>query len=283
MLSECLPRNSSSACETIAHPQHAHSNPGAGALCLLRDLPSKYNNRYSEQAANELIEGLFLFLSDFTPAYLTALFPEEPAPHTRWSLRKPRAQHQGQNILKVRGTSMWSHFQKRGGHYRCRSCSSDDTCVLCSRCFQASEHEGHNVFVTLSPGNSGCCDCGDPEAWLREVACSIHTVLPGNESKAAGKAKEGSSLPPAFVTSIHMTIARALDYLCDVFSCSPEQLRLPKTEESVRDDERQSRLPAKVYNTVEDKKRTRSLHWFFGTMRSTPSTMSGTRSLERAE
>ena len=41
-------------------------------------------------------------------------------------------------------------------------------------------------------------------------------------------------LPEEVVESIRMTIARALDYCCDVFSCSPEQLRLTKTEESVR-------------------------------------------------
>jgi E3 ubiquitin-protein ligase UBR1 len=44
-----------------------------------------------------------------------------------------------------------------------------------------------------------------------------------------------------------MTIARALDYLIDVFSCSPEQLRLPKTEQSIVVDERTSRLTSKWY------------------------------------
>ncbi|PNS14295.1 hypothetical protein CAC42_6808 [Sphaceloma murrayae] len=42
-----------------------------------------------------------------------------------------------------------------------------------------------------------------------------------------------------------------MDYLCDVFSCSPEQLRLPKTEPSVRADERMSRLSADKYDGEE--------------------------------
>jgi E3 ubiquitin-protein ligase UBR1 len=44
-----------------------------------------------------------------------------------------------------------------------------------------------------------------------------------------------------------MTISRALDYLIDVFSCSPEQLRLAKTEQSILEDERTSRLMSKYY------------------------------------
>ncbi|KAL4784296.1 hypothetical protein BJX76DRAFT_327630 [Aspergillus varians] len=44
-----------------------------------------------------------------------------------------------------------------------------------------------------------------------------------------------------------MTISRALDYFSDVISCSPEQLRLPKTEEGVRQDEEASRLHSGWY------------------------------------
>jgi E3 ubiquitin-protein ligase UBR1 len=42
--------------------------------------------------------------------------------------------------------------------------------------------------------------------------------------------------------AIRMTLARCGDYLCDVFSCSPEQLRLPKSQTSIMGDERGSRL-----------------------------------------
>ncbi len=55
-------------------------------------------------------------------------------------------------------------------------------------------------------------------------------------------------LPDELLESIRMTIARTLDYLIDVFSCSPEQLRLPKTEESIRQDERNSRLTSRWYD-----------------------------------
>ncbi|KAK3309572.1 uncharacterized protein B0T15DRAFT_515849 [Chaetomium strumarium] len=39
-----------------------------------------------------------------------------------------------------------------------------------------------------------------------------------------------------------MTIGRVFDYMCDVISCAPEQLRQTKTVEAIRQDERMSRL-----------------------------------------
>ena len=108
------------------------------------------------------------------------------------------------------------------------------------------------MFISVSPGNSGCCDCGDREAWRREVACTIHTagtapasqqqVPGGKQSVSREKVPAGEDLPVDLVEAIRMTIARAVDYLCDVFSCSPEQLRLPKSDRSIREDERRARL-----------------------------------------
>src|SRR5262249_7621820 len=123
----------------------------------------------------------------------------------------------------------------------------DDTCVLCCKCFESSDHSGHMVFVNISPGNSGCCDCGDPEAWRIPVKCAIHTELPGQLKDGSGKAREPPPLQICFLEGIRMTIGRAIDYLCDVISCSPEQLRLLKTEKSVREDERTSRLTPTYY------------------------------------
>ena len=57
--------------------------------------------------------------------------------------------------------------------WNCRTCQYDNTCVLCDSCFQASDHEGHDVtFHKTSPG--GCCDCGDLEAWKKEGCCPLH-------------------------------------------------------------------------------------------------------------
>ena len=77
------------------------------------------------------------------------------------------------------------------------------------------------------------------------MPCTIHTVGVEPGSNGSGKEKvggSGSDLPVDLVEAVRMTIARAVDYLCDVFSCSPEQLRLPKTEAGIRVYERSSRL-----------------------------------------
>jgi len=57
--------------------------------------------------------------------------------------------------------------------WNCRTCQKDNTCVLCDACFRSSNHEGHEVFFhRAAPG--GCCDCGDPEAWVAEGCCAKH-------------------------------------------------------------------------------------------------------------
>ena len=51
-----------------------------------------------------------------------------------------------------------------------------------------------------------------------------------------------------------MTIGRVYDYICDVLSCSPEQLRLAKTKEAILLDEKMSRLSSDYYgrDIIED-------------------------------
>jgi E3 ubiquitin-protein ligase UBR1 len=224
------------------------------AFCaLLRDLPKEFGNVYSEQASNYLIQNLFHFLVGASEEYATALFNgNTPEADKRWSLRQAQGAVEGAEYTEAARGHPCGHIFKNGETtYRCRTCSSDDTCVLCARCFAVSDHEGHNVFVSLSPGNSGCCDCGDPEAWLRPVECGIHSVS-ASHMQTSGKMPDRSLLPPELVESIRMTISRSIDYMCDVFSCSPEQLRLPKTEDTVREDEIKSRLPAKVYGASDE-------------------------------
>ncbi|KAF2487291.1 hypothetical protein BDY17DRAFT_243376 [Neohortaea acidophila] len=219
----------------------------------LRDLPELHGNRYTHAAKCELRQILFRSIARHRDDYLRLLFPNGP-PTDRseeWCLKSAQGAIDGaEYTAAAKGTACGHIFKTGESTYHCKTCAADDTCVLCARCFNASDHEGHQVFVSVSPGNSGCCDCGDHEAWRREVPCTIHTAdaAPqpqqqqhnGKEKASAGGV--GSDLPVDLVEAIRMTVARTIDYLCDVFSCSPEQMRLTKTEASIRKDEEESRL-----------------------------------------
>src|SRR5690606_6648265 len=78
----------------------------------------------------------------------------------------------------------------------------------------------------------------------------IHTSLSGTD--AMETEDSDVSLPDDLKVSLRATIARAIDYLCDVISCSPEQLRLPKSEEAIRKDEKLSRLTSKYYGAEDE-------------------------------
>ena len=215
----------------------------------LLSLPYRYKHRFDHAADLELRRILFRSLAHQRDDYLRYFFPQGvPRDQSaEWSLKTAQGAVDGaEYTAAAKGTACGHIFRSGESTYHCKTCALDDTCVLCARCFDASDHDGHQIFVSVSPGNSGCCDCGDPEAWRTKVACTIHTV-DHLEEVSRGKQKASlagsvADLPVDLVEAIRLTIARAVDYLCDVFSCSPEQMRLPKTETGIKLDELHSRL-----------------------------------------
>jgi E3 ubiquitin-protein ligase UBR1 len=65
----------------------------------------------------------------------------------------------------------------------------------------------------------------------------------------ANEPKAPDLLPEDLLNGVQMTIGRAFDYICDVISCSPEQLRQTKTKESILKDEETSRLKSTYYGS----------------------------------
>ncbi|CAG8956763.1 hypothetical protein HYFRA_00011152 [Hymenoscyphus fraxineus] len=219
-------------------------------LCeFLKVQPRSHGNRYTTNAENSLIQNLFWSLVGGQQEYFNLLFPGgRPSPNEKWILRKAQGGADGDEFTEAARGKACGHIFKAGeATYRCKTCSADDTCVLCSRCYDSSDHTGHIMYVSVSMGNSGCCDCGDPEAWRLPVHCSIHTAYDEDVPGGKGKGKV-PVLPHELVKSIRMTIGRTFDYICDVISCSPEQLRLPKSKEGILEDERSSRLGSQFYN-----------------------------------
>ena len=212
----------------------------------LRDHPSKHHFRYTIDASRTLREILFNSLADESPSYLELFFPRGlPSKDEKLSLSDAQGAVEGaEYTAAARGKPCGHIFRADEATYSCKTCTADDTCVLCSKCFEASDHEGHQVYVSLSQGSSGCCDCGDPEAWVKPINCSIHAPLAPDRKggKDKGRSPAKPALPVSLQQSIRFTISRALDYICDVFSCSPENMRLPKSEQAIRRNEQLARL-----------------------------------------
>lgn len=221
-------------------------------LCqILRDLPEQHAFRYTTKASRALQQALFRSLTADNESYLKVLFQGKvPSNDENWDLRHAQGVVEGAEYTEAARGKACGHIFKSGeATYTCKTCTLDETCVLCTRCFEASDHRGHWVNVNISPGNSGCCDCGDAEAWRVPVNCAIHAA---KASTAPGKRKQTPKVFDDLLESVKMTVARAFDYICDVISCSPEQLRLAKTEETIRSDERLSHLASKWYEDEED-------------------------------
>ncbi|KAL3438823.1 hypothetical protein BDV09DRAFT_158714 [Aspergillus tetrazonus] len=209
---------------------------------LLR-LPAEHNYRYGPAAEKALLELLFRSMTGHNDERLRQLFPNGP-PAGLWKLAEAQGAVEGAEYTEAARGKRCGHILRAGeATYRCNTCGVDETCVLCSRCFDSSDHTNHQYQIYVSPGNSGCCDCGDEEAWRIPVHCAIHT----DNGERKGKERVRARLPEDWVNNIRLTISRALDYFADVISCSPEQLRLPKTEEGIRQDEVASRLHAGWY------------------------------------
>ncbi|KAK5079882.1 E3 ubiquitin-protein ligase ubr1 [Lithohypha guttulata] len=208
------------------------------ALCAH---PRQFNNRYTAEARDNLLDTLFRSLTNDRAHYLTELFPNG-YPES-YSLQEVQgAQEETEYTEAARGHPCAHILNSGEATYRCA------TSVLCARCFAASDHEGHQFDITISNGNSGCCDCGDEEAFKRDVKCAIHT----RNEHTRDTLPDEPVLPEDLAAALHTTIARVTDYFCDVISCCPENLRATKTIESVEQDETRSRLDPTVYLAAEE-------------------------------
>lgn len=209
------------------------------ALC---DHPRQHGYRYTEVARTNLLDILFRSLTNDRPDYLLELFPNGFP--TSYKLQDAQGvQENAEYTAAARGHPCGHIFKPGEANYHCSTCTDDTTAVLCSRCFIASDHEGHQYNIGVSAGNSGCCDCGDDEAWKKPIKCAIHTA----SDDWTTTDEHISPLPPDLQDSIRTTVGKVLDYFCDIISCSPENLRMPKTVESVAQDELRSRLSAEHY------------------------------------
>jgi E3 ubiquitin-protein ligase UBR1 len=130
-----------------------------------------------------------------------------------------------------------------------RDCALDDSCVMCSRCFHATNHADHNVsfFIAQQPG--GCCDCGDDEAWRISLNCPFHPSAPESDVHATPRFSSRAlpqevppvqdypnrvSVPPELHDTMRKTAAYALDFILDTLDYSPDESVVPANEADLR-------------------------------------------------
>ncbi|KAL0950567.1 hypothetical protein HGRIS_007369 [Hohenbuehelia grisea] len=162
----------------------------------------------------------------------------------------------------VPGRACGRIFRKGESCFRCKDCASDDSCVLCARCFHATDHTDHNVSFFIAQQSGGCCDCGDDEAWRSTINCPYHPPQSASESATPAESmsfetpkagprplapaaptsstnailEDGSpeaespqytDVPPELMHSMHLTVAYALSFVLNTLSYSPPEPTLP--------------------------------------------------------
>ena len=109
-------------------------------------------------------------------------------------------------------------FRKNDIVWVCRTCQADETCVLCHKCWIASDHVGHDTsFYHAQAG--GCCDCGDPDAWDPDGFCPLHGMSEkvGSESTYMTPDKDGriKGLPWTVVADTRGVVRACLDWIVE--------------------------------------------------------------------
>lgn len=204
---------------------------------LAHDSNFQFNNTTREQ----LRKALFLAATN-NGKYIAWLFPNTFPHVVPTEVMATKIEHEyswkltnylnGNDIrINHHNDSDWSMpcariFRKGEPIYRCLTCGFDETCALCSHCFDASVHLGHKVHVTVCQReNGGVCDCGDPEAWLKEFPCrsSSNTL----ERKEVKPIDLSGPLPEEFENSLLQTFQLILDFVIDIMSRSDLQFDTP--------------------------------------------------------
>lgn len=126
-------------------------------------------------------------------------------------------------------------FQPGESVYRCRDCSLDPTCVLCSHCYKGSNHEkdSHDITTTVHAGmGAGCCDCGDREAYKegKEGSCRYHSNLPEGVSMEGETIDEGKEAEiEKLKTEVEALVRTVMDWMIQVLEDSPEEVKAPRS------------------------------------------------------
>ncbi|EGG04954.1 uncharacterized protein MELLADRAFT_108006 [Melampsora larici-populina 98AG31] len=228
--------------------------------------PNRQNLVSCPTTSTQMLKTLYSFALE--PKWATHFFPEnafnqidqlhlpngDPIPITTlpkvgpsFSLVKAQGEEAVEYGQNRRGKPCGHVFEKGEGVYHCSDCGLDTTCALCSKCFHASDHVGHDVIYSIHTTGCGCCDCGDTEAWKTEINCKYHSNLTLEEKEEALKKLEedklnevpGSKktylnpLPKECKDVIEQIVTIALDFLLITLDRSPEDMTPPNSVDNI--------------------------------------------------
>lgn len=212
---------------------------------FLIDLPVKQNFEFTEQAKRDIRRALTLAISsngEHLDWFFPKLFSGPPGTtdasvletldnELNWLFSKYVSKisksrdptHNTHNHHAYHSNLPCARIFRRGEPiYKCLTCGFDDTCALCSHCYQPEFHKGHDVHIAICQReNGGVCDCGDPEAWVNDFHCKYAVE---DKEYASFKYRE---IAPQLEFSFVRTIEIILDYIIDVMCQSDLQFYSP--------------------------------------------------------
>ncbi|RKP34179.1 hypothetical protein BJ085DRAFT_39393, partial [Dimargaris cristalligena] len=237
-------------------PAPVHTGPKLDLLEYLLQVDRQYQYLFDKRVESDIIRACNQYLFAGDPSLLTLVeIPPSPRPVRPTippifrdtdkaeysSSDSDSGEDEGALGIEYsesrRGKPCGHVFFTGEGVYRCRNCSLDDTCVLCSRCFRASDHTGHDTSFSVNSGTGGCCDCGDSEAWRVPVNCKYHAV-PSDAPLTQSK-----EFPPHCIPAMVTTIRTILDFMLGTFCTSKDPFKAGLDEASVQRDMEHANIP----------------------------------------
>ncbi|KAI0782190.1 hypothetical protein C8Q75DRAFT_727881 [Abortiporus biennis] len=241
------------------HPRDRADSPLARLRFALDTMPGSRKYVFTPATRAEILSELYdAFWGPYSHMFLPNSNSSLPL-HCTLSDVQERAST-SKEPLTTPGRPCGHIFKKGESCFRCKECALDDSCVLCSQCFEATDHSDHNVSFFIAQQSGGCCDCGDIEAWRHDIKCPYHPpspqtqnylneftmktiqstpkvvarVIPGQEVPPVRDYPNRASIPPELHESMSRTVGYALDYVLDTLDYSPDEAIAPTTEAELR-------------------------------------------------
>ncbi|KAI0651382.1 hypothetical protein C8Q79DRAFT_932987 [Trametes meyenii] len=231
-----------------SNPRERQTDPLSRLRFTLETMPGTRKYNFTPATRAEILAELYdAFWGQYAHLFLPNSNSSLPLHATLSEVQSSVGQFK--NLQVCPGRPCGHIFKKGESCFRCKDCALDDSCVLCSRCFEATDHTDHNVSFFIAQQSGGCCDCGDVEAWRYPISCPYHPYSPEtaeyissferktlhNTPRAHPKSLTGPDIPPAknypyrvhvpteLRESIGRTIGYAIDFVLDTLDSSPDE------------------------------------------------------------